>query len=171
MNKGPILVTGGAGFIGSHLIDLFDQLNINYIVLDNLSNGSTDNIPSAVRKNCFIEGDVGDLSLIERLIRSASCVIHMACNVGVKNVISKPLENIETNINALIKIAHECAVKNIPLIFFSTSLVYSSFKEKRKLFSEEDQTHSLGFHPVSIYVSSKKTGELICVYYKKIIGT
>lgn len=166
----PILLTGGAGFIGSHLVDLFDEENVNYVVLDNLSNGSTDNIPSAVHKNYFVKGDVNDFPLMERLIKSASCVIHMACNVGVKNVITNPLENIETNINAAKKIAYECAINKIPLIFFSTSLVYSSFKEKRELFSEDDQTHSLGFHPVSIYVTSKKTGELICEYYRETMG-
>jgi UDP-glucose 4-epimerase len=166
----PILVTGGAGFIGSHLVDLFEVENVKYYVIDNLSSGSIQNIPSAVQKNLFFEGDVNDHSRMEGLIKSASCVIHMACNVGVKNVINNPLENIEININSLKKIAYECAVNKIPLIFFSTSLVYSSFKKSKELFSEEEQTHSLGFHPVSIYVTAKKTGELICEYFKESMG-
>jgi UDP-glucose 4-epimerase len=169
MNK-PVLLTGGAGFIGSHLVDLFEEENENYIVLDNLSNGSIENIPSSVQKSYFIKGDVNNYPLMERLIKSASCIIHMACNVGVKNVIAKPLDNIEININSLKYIAYECAVNDIPLIYFSTSLVYSSFGERKELFSEEAQTHALGFHPVSIYVTSKKTGELICEYYKEKLG-
>jgi UDP-glucose 4-epimerase len=149
---------------------LLDKDNIEYKVLDNLSNGSTENIPTAISKNCFLRGDVKDYSLIEELIKSASCVVHTACNVGVKNVLANPLETIETNINSLKHIAYYCSVNKIPLVFFSTSLVYSSFVEKKVLFSEEEQIHGLGFHPVSIYVSSKKTGELICEYYKEQMG-
>ncbi len=169
MNK-PILVTGGAGFIGSHLVDLFDVEKVKYIVIDNLTTGSKQNIPSAINKGLFIEGNVNDYSLMEKLIKSASCVIHMACNVGVKNVINNPLENIETNVNSLKKIAYDCALNKIPLVYFSTSLVYSSLKNHQELFSEEEQTHSLGFHPVSIYVTSKSTGELICQYFRESMG-
>lgn len=168
--KKPILVTGGAGFIGSHLINLFDKENVDYLVLDNLSAGSVQNIPTAISKNCFIQGDVKNYSLLEELIKSTSCVIHMACNVGVKNVLANPLETIETNINSLKHIAYYCSFNKIPLVFFSTSLVYSSFVQKKVLFSEEEQIHGLGFHPVSIYVSSKKTGELICEYYREQMG-
>ena len=170
MKNKSILITGGAGFIGSHLVDLFDKENIDYKVLDNLSTSSTENIPTAISKNYFIRGDVKNYSLLEELIKSASCVVHMACNVGVKNVLANPLETIETNINALKHIAYHCSVNKIPLVFFSTSLVYSSFAAKKILFSEEEQIHGLGFHPVSIYVSSKMTGELICEYYREQMG-
>jgi len=170
LNEKPVLVTGGAGFIASHLIELFDQLEIGYIALDNLSGGSIENIPSAIRKNRFIQGDVCDFNLMENLIKSSSCVIHMASNVGVKNVISNPLDNIETNINSLKYIAESCAINQIPLIFFSTSLAYSHHQEKKELFLEDDQTYALGFHPVSIYVTTKKTGELLCEYYRELMG-
>ena len=170
MKNNSILITGGAGFIGSHLIDLFDKENVMYKVLDNLSAGSTENIPAAISKNCFIRGDVKNYSLLKELIKSASCVVHIACNVGVKNVLANPLETIETNINALKQIAYHCSVNKIPLVFFSSSLVYSSHKEKKTLFSESDQTNTLGFHPVSMYVYSKKMGELLCDYYKQKMG-
>lgn len=166
----PILVTGGAGFIGSHLIDLFDAENVEYIVLDNLSNGSVKNISTAISKNCFLQGDVKDFKLVEELVSSASCVIHLACNVGVRNVIDNPLETIETNVNSLKQIAYYCSINDIPLVFFSTSLVYSPHKERKALFSETDQTNTLGFHPVSMYVYSKKMGELLCDYYKQKMG-
>lgn len=170
LNKKPVLVTGGAGFIASHLIEFFDQTDIDYIALDNLSGGSIENIPSAIRKNRFILGDVCDFNLMENLIKSSSCVINMASNVGVKNVISNPLDNIETNINSLKHIAESCAINQIPLIFFSTSLAYSHHQEKKELFSEDDQTYALGFHPVSIYVTAKKTGELLCEYYRELMN-
>ena len=170
MKRGPILVTGGAGFIGSHLIDLLSAESVEFVVLDNLSNGSASNIPSAISKSYFIQGDVTDYTLMTKLIRNAAFVVHMACTVGVKNVMSRPLDSIDSNINALKKIAYECSINNVPLVFFSSSLVYSGSNKKNQLFSEDEQTHALGFHPVSIYVSSKITGELICEYYKKTIG-
>lgn len=169
MNK-PILVTGGAGFIGSHIVDLFDKKNIDYMVLDNLSAGSIANIPTAVSRNQFIEGDVKDHELIKKLINSSSMVIHLASIVGVKNVLANPLETIETNINSLKQIAYHCSLEKIPLIYFSTSLVYSSTVEKKDLFNEELELHGLGLHPVSIYVTTKKTGELICEYYRERMG-
>ena len=168
--KKPILVTGGAGFIGSHLVDLFDKENVNYLVLDNLSAGSIKNIPIAVAQNHFVNGDVKNYQLVQELIISSSCVVHMACNVGVRNVIDNPIETIETNINSLKQIAYYCSLNKIPLVFFSTSLVYSPHKERKELFSETDQTNTLGFHPVSMYVYSKKMGELLCDYYKQKMG-
>lgn len=168
--KKTILVTGGAGFIGSHLIDLFEEVKIGYKVLDNLSSGSINNIPSAVSKNLFVRGNVSDNTLVQELINSSSCVIHLACTVGVKNVLDNPLESIETNINALRNIAHNCSINNIPLVFFSTSLVYSPQKEHKELFTEADNTNTLGFHPVSMYVYSKKIGELICDYFNRTMN-
>lgn len=161
----PILITGGAGFIGSHLVEFFDNDGIDYNVLDSLSTGSMHNIPAAISKNRFIKADVNNNELLKDLISSTSLVIHLASTVGVQNVLLDPIKSIDTNINSLNNIAYNCSINNVPLVFFSTSLVYSPEKEKKVLFSESDQTHTLGFHPVSMYVYSKKVGELLCDYY------
>lgn len=167
----PILITGGAGFIGSHLADLLCENGINYLLLDNLCSGSIENIPEAVNSKSFVYGDVTDYRLMGELINSSSCVIHLASTVGIRNVIDKPLDTVKTNINALEFIAECCAKIDIPLIYFSSSLVYSSnFKRNKHPFSESDQVHSLGFHPVSMYASSKKIGELICEYFRETKG-
>ena len=170
MNNKVVLVTGGAGFIGSHIVDYFEEKSIKYKIIDNLSSGSLKNIPRAISNGSFIQGDVTDYGLIEKLISESSLVIHLASVVGVKNVLSNPLETIETNINSLKFIAKSCGQNNIPVVFFSSSLVYPSFNGNKELFSEEEEIHGLGFHPVSIYVSAKKIGELVCEYYKEHFG-
>jgi UDP-glucose 4-epimerase len=90
--------------------------------------------------------------------------------VGVKNVLSDPLAAIDTNVTAFKNIAEKCSVYKGPLVFFSTSLVYPGFDKSKMLFSEDGETHGLGFHPVSVYVSAKKIGELVCKYYKEQFG-
>jgi len=170
MKNKHVLITGGAGFIGSHLVDFFEFEKVKYILVDNLSNGSIKNIPAAVSHGSFVNGDVNDSFLMEKMIKESTCVIHLASVVGVKNVIANPLETIDTNINALKVIALNCAINKIPLIYFSSSLVYSSSNGKKESYSEEAEMHGLGFHPVSIYVSTKKTGELICEHFRESMG-
>lgn len=170
MTGKQVLITGGAGFIGSHLADLLDSESINYRILDNLSGGFLENIPSAVNKNLFIKGDVGDAELMEQLICSSSLVIHLASVVGVMNVLNNPLETINTNINSLNSIARSCAINNVPLVFFSSSLVYPVSVSNKSRFSESEEIYPLGFNPVSLYVYAKVTGELICEYYKELLN-
>lgn len=169
-NSKPVLITGGAGFIGSHLVDLLREKGITYLILDNLSSGLVENIPEAINSNSFICGNINDHKLLQELITGSSCVIHLASTVGVKNVINNPLETIDTNINSLKFIASHCSTEKIPLIYFSSSLVYSSHKKNNYPYSEDEQVHSLGFHPVSMYTVSKKMGELICEYYRDTRG-
>lgn len=170
MNHKSVLITGGAGFIGSHIVDLLESKSVKYKVVDNLSGGSTDNIPVAVSNGSFVQGDVNDYQLMKKLVAESSMVLHLASVVGVKNVITNPLATIDTNINSLKYICEKCSENKIPLIFFSSSLVYPSVDGNNGFFSEDEETHGLGFHPVSVYVSAKKIGELVCEYYKERHG-
>ena len=78
------LITGGAGFIGSHLISKLLSENINPIVIDNLSTGDISNLDHAMHEIEFIKGDIRDSNLIDSLIKNADVVFHLAAAVGVK---------------------------------------------------------------------------------------
>jgi UDP-glucose 4-epimerase len=92
------LITGGAGFIGSHLINKLLSENINPIVIDNLSTGDINNLDNTMHEIEFIKGDIRDESLVDKTIKNTDLVFHMAAAVGVKNILNSPLEGISTNI-------------------------------------------------------------------------
>ena len=78
------LITGGAGFIGSHLISKLLSENINPIVIDNLSTGDISNLDHAMHEIEFIKGDIRDESLVDKTIKNTDLVFHIAASVGVK---------------------------------------------------------------------------------------
>lgn len=95
-----ILITGGAGFIGSHLAEKLIAKGEEVFVLDNLSTGSRDNIKHLEDKENFHfkEGSVLDEMLVEELLQGKDQVYHLAAAVGVKNILAKPLNSLLTNI-------------------------------------------------------------------------
>ncbi|MFH1353942.1 MAG: GDP-mannose 4,6-dehydratase [bacterium] len=133
-----VLITGGAGFIGSHLAEhLLQNGNIVYI-LDNLSTGSLGNI-SHLRSNAhldFVHGSVTDRNLLAQLIQRVDVVYHLAASVGVKLVVEELVESIENNVRggeAVLAVASELGKK---VLLTSTSEVYG--RGCREVFSEED---------------------------------
>ncbi|RKY14211.1 MAG: nucleoside-diphosphate sugar epimerase, partial [Planctomycetota bacterium] len=96
-----VLITGGAGFIGSHLAEILLQNDHSVICLDNLSTGSEENIKH-LRQNPrfrFVEGDISNAAVVEHLVREVDAVVHLAAAVGVKLIIEDPVSTIETNIH------------------------------------------------------------------------
>jgi UDP-glucose 4-epimerase len=95
-----ILVTGGAGFIGSNLIDTLMEQGHEVTVLDNLSVGKVSNIERHLESDHFhfVNGSILDLSTLERLVRQADLIYHLAAVVGVKYVVEDPLKGIITNV-------------------------------------------------------------------------
>ena len=94
-----ILITGGAGFIGSHLADRYVQKGDEVILLDNLSTGSKDNLGNS-RENCkLVNGDIRNSELVDDLVGKSDLVLHMAAALGVSTILNSPLESISTNIH------------------------------------------------------------------------
>jgi UDP-glucose 4-epimerase len=132
------LITGGAGFIGSHLAGRLLQEGSKVDVIDNLSTGSLKNIDSIKDQSAFkfTEGDVRDVGLLEPLIEECDIVFHLAAAVGVKLIAEDPVHTIETNISGtelVLDIANKFGKK---ILIASSSEVYG--KNEAVPFSEDD---------------------------------
>ena len=118
------LITGGAGFIGSHLINKLLSENINPIVIDNLSTGDISNIDHVIHEIEFIKGDIRDESLVDKTMKNIDLVFHMAAAVGVKNILNSPLEGISTNIYGSELVLKSASKYGKRIVIASTSEIY-----------------------------------------------
>ena len=114
------LITGGAGFIGSHLSDALAARGDSVTILDNLSTGKNQSVGTTE----FFEGSIFDYRLMEDLISKTDFVFHLAAAVGVFNIVNSPLESLMTNIKGTEIILELCNKYNKPILVTSTSEVY-----------------------------------------------
>ena len=114
------LITGGAGFIGSHLSDALAARGDSVTILDNLSTGKNQSVGTTE----FFEGSIFDYRLMEELISKADFVFHLAAAVGVFNIVNSPLESLMTNIKGTEIILELCSKYSKPILVTSTSEVY-----------------------------------------------
>ena len=121
-----VLITGGAGFIGSHLTERLLSKGYSVVVLDNLSTGSLDNLVHLKsNKNLRIEvGDVTNKVLLEELMNDVNEVYHLAASVGVKNIMENLVSSIQNNVDGTIAVLEAASKKNIKVLITSTSEVY-----------------------------------------------
>ena len=120
------LVTGGAGFIGSHLVDLLLADGHKVYVIDNFSTGLIENLRSHISNpNLTItEGDILDADLVEKSVNQSERVFHFAAAVGVMNIMANPLSSLETNIRGSENVLNACANSNVPVLIASSSEIY-----------------------------------------------
>lgn len=121
-----ILVTGGAGFIGSHLCDRLITQGHNVTVIDDFSTGSRSNIEHLLNNDAFtlIEGSILDIHTLSPLILKSEYVFHFAAAVGVFNIINNPLESLMTNIRGTENVLEAAHAQQIPFFLSSSSEVY-----------------------------------------------
>jgi nucleoside-diphosphate-sugar epimerase len=133
-----ILLTGGAGFIGSHLAERLLDDGHGVTVLDNLSTGSLGNVAHLTSRQQFecVIGSVRDASLVDELVQSCDVVVHMAAAVGVRLILEKPSLSIHTNVNGTENVVHAASSRNKLVIIVSTSEVYG--KSTKMPFAEDD---------------------------------
>ncbi len=117
-------ITGGAGFIGSHLADALIARGDSVSILDNMSTGSTKNIAHLQGKVEVHEGDIRDRALVEKLVEQSDIVFHMAAALGVKNIMEHTLESIDWNFNGSEVVLHAATKYSKRLIIASTSEIY-----------------------------------------------
>ena len=131
-----VFITGGAGFIGSHLCDALVARGDEVSILDNLSTGSNDNIAHLDGKIKVSQGDIRDQSLVESLVADSELVLHMAAALGVDNILENPIESISTNFYGS-EIVLGAALKfDKRILIASTSEIYG--KNTKQPLSETD---------------------------------
>ena len=121
-----ILVTGGAGFIGSHLVEQLLNLNYSVTVLDNFSTGNPDNLSNLTSDTNLkvVEGSILDQSLLSKLIEESEYIFHLAAAVGVFNIVNHPLESLLTNIRGTENVLEFANLSKTPVFLTSSSEVY-----------------------------------------------
>jgi UDP-glucose 4-epimerase len=153
-----ILVTGGAGFIGSHLVASLVGDGHRVTVLDNLSTGNLSNLTPVSKEISFIEGDILNADLVESEVRRADLVYHLAAAVGVGNIMANPLESIITNTTGTEHVLRSCHRHSTRVVLASTSEIYG---KTPKLPMSEDDDRILGSTAISrwSYSTSKALDE------------
>src|SRR5215471_2789019 len=170
-----ILITGGAGFIGSHLVDrLLAEGDWQITVVDDFNDFYDPEIKRANIESYLsnpnlklIETDIRDYYSLNEVFAEGNfkCIVHLAARAGVRPSLTEPRLYVETNINGttnLLELSRQHGVNQF--VFGSSSSVYG---ENRKVpFSEDDPI----FHPISPYAATKAAGELLCHTYSHLHG-
>jgi len=158
------LVTGGAGFIGSHLVEKLITRGGQVVILDDLSTGIPKNLATVQGKFAFNKGNILDRSIIEKLVAECDYVVHLAAALGVLNIVNKPLESLQTNLQGSEIVLEACDKYRKPVLIASTSEIYGK-NEKAALNEEDDRI--IG-HPLKSrwsYSEAKAVDESLAYFY------
>ena len=158
------LITGGAGFIGSHLAESLISRGDQVVVFDNLSTGSTNNLISISQKIKFEQGNILDKAVADRLVAESDYVVHLAAALGVFNIVNKPLESLKTNLQGSEVVLEACDKYRKPVLIASTSEIYGK-NDKVPLNEEDDRI--IG-HPLKSrwsYSEAKAVDESLAYFY------
>jgi UDP-glucose 4-epimerase len=170
-NVKTYLITGGSGFIGSHLADLLLTQGNRVLAVDNLSTGSTDNIAHLLNHPLyrFARANITDEVVMDRLASEADVIVHLAAAVGVQLIVERPVHTIETNIMGTEAVLRSALRYGCRVLIASTSEVYG--KGSRIPFSEEDDV-LLGATSRSrwAYAASKMVDEFLGLAYQREYG-
>jgi UDP-glucose 4-epimerase len=158
------LITGGAGFIGSNLVEKLIARGDQVVVLDNLSTGLAKNLSSINEKITFQEGNILDKAVIDKLVSESDFVVHLAAALGVFNIVNKPLESLRTNLQGSEIVLEACDKYGKPVLVASTSEIYGK-NDKVPLNEEDDRI--IG-HPLKSrwsYSEAKAVDESLAYFY------
>jgi UDP-glucose 4-epimerase len=162
-----ILVTGGAGFIGSHLVDALVAQGHQVTVLDLLTTGDCRNLVESEQAIEFVHGSILDAELVGRLVEGADVVFHLAAAVGVRYIVEDPLNSMITNVRGTDIVLEACARHGRRTLLASTSEVYGKTPQ---LPMSEDDDRVLG--PTSVarwsYSTSKAVDEHLALAYAEV---
>lgn len=164
MAKECVLITGGAGFIGSHIADELLKRNYRVRIIDNFCTGSMENIRHILSRVELVKGDIRNKKLVAKTMNGVKYVIHQAALRSVPRSIDDPVSTNDVNINGTLNLL--IAAKNTKVkrfVYASSSSIYGDTKALPK---KEDQVPL----PISPYAASKLTGEHYCRVFAKTFG-
>ncbi len=160
------LVTGGAGFIGSHVCDALVARGDSVVVLDNLSTGVSHNLDGLVGNPSFdfISGSILDAALVDSLVEQVDQVLHFAAAVGVFLIVDKPLESLLTNLRGTENILEAASKYGKPMLLASTSEIYGKNGDG-PLNEESDRVLGSPLKSRWSYSEAKAIDESMAIFY------
>lgn len=159
-----VLVTGGAGFIGSNLVKEFLERGYNVRVIDNFSTGSLEKVKPFLDKVEFIEGDLTDFGIAKKAANGADFILHQAAIPSVARSIKAPLLSHDSNITATLNILLAAKENNVKkFVYASSSSIYGNSPTLPK---KEDMAPN----PLSFYGLAKYTSEKYCELFYRLYG-
>jgi len=158
------LVTGGAGFIGSHIVEKLVQAKEKVRVLDNFSSGTRENLKDLLDKIELIEGDIRDFWTVIKAVEGVDFILHQAALTSVQRSIKNPLTTNEVNINGTLNLLEAAKIHKVKrFIYASSSSVYGDTPTLPKV-------ETMCPNPISPYAISKLAGEEYCQVFYKVYG-
>ena len=166
LKRKNVLVTGGAGFIASHLVDLLVEKDAEVTVIDNLKDGKFENLKKSKDKICFKKVDVRDFNGLQQVIKEEEIeiIFHLAANANVPYSVKNPKYDFETNTIGTFNALKSCMDNNVKkIIYASSAAIYGE-----PVYVPIDEKHPLD--PISPYGASKLAGEKLGFAYYHTYG-
>jgi UDP-glucose 4-epimerase len=162
-----VLVTGGAGFIGSHTVDFLLKKGLNVVVIDNLSTGKLSNLDLFHPNLRMVQGDILDLSLLIRELQTCDAVLHLAALPSVAKSIENPIESLKINTLGFLHVLQAIREVNTPIRFAyaSSAAIYGDVVE----LPCSDETHT-DLQTLSPYALEKANNERYADLHQRLFG-
>jgi UDP-glucose 4-epimerase len=163
LDYSKILVTGGAGFIGSHLVNRLMAEGYDVVVLDSFCTGRIENVKRHLESNRFhlVRGDVRDERVVKAVMDGVDAVVHLAALISVENSVGKPTETHDVNVRGTLNLLEESVRKGVKRFVYSSSAAV--YGDENPLPLKED--HPL--RPLSPYGVSKASAERYCLAFQR----
>lgn len=165
-----VLITGGAGFIGSFLAETMVNLGLQVTVFDNLFRGAERNLRGIEKKIEIIKGDVTDETIVRKAVKDKNTVFHMAAIQGTKNFYEVPVKVLKVNILGTFNVLESCVRTNVQRVIFASSSEVYGYPKYFPVDEEHPMQISDSRNPRYSYATSKMAGESLCINYAKTYG-